>query len=79
MRRRKYLLNLLFFILFCSIPHRYDSFWKELDSAKNIMNNMNELNMEKIGTAALFGLECYLWYCGGEIVGRGFTFTGYYV
>lgn len=70
-------LNLL--LTFCSIPHRYNSFWKELDHAKNLVKNRQDLNMEKVGFAALFGLECFAWFWGGEIVGRGFTFTGYYV
>ncbi|RWW78578.1 hypothetical protein BHE74_00013199 [Ensete ventricosum] len=38
-----------------------------------------ELKVEDAGIAALFGLELYAWFCVGEIVGRGFTFTGYYV
>lgn len=70
-------LNLL--LIFCSIPHRYNSFWKELDHAKNLVKNRQDLNMEKVGFAALFGLECFAWFWGGEIVGRGCTFTGYYV
>ncbi|KAG5115322.1 hypothetical protein JHK84_041435 [Glycine max] len=53
------------------IPHRYNSFWKELDHAKNLVKNRQDLNMEKVGFAALFGLECFAWFWGGEIVGRG--------
>lgn len=70
--------NLLLFI-YCSIPLRYNSFWKELDYAKRLWKNREDVNLEKIGYGALFGLECFAWFCGGEIVGRGFTFTGYYV
>ncbi|RZB62625.1 hypothetical protein D0Y65_039742 [Glycine soja] len=51
----------------------------ELDHAKNLVKNRQDLNMEKVGFAALFGLECFAWFWGGEIVGRGCTFTGYYV
>ncbi|KAL5152470.1 hypothetical protein HKD37_13G038595 [Glycine soja] len=69
----------LFYTRLASIPHRYNSFWKELDHAKNLVKNRQDLNMEKVGFAALFGLECFAWFWGGEIVGRGFTFTGYYV
>lgn len=71
-----YVLNLM---IFCSIPHRYNVLKKELDYAKNIMKNKQDLNVENAGYAALFGLECFAWFCGGEIVGRGFTITGYYV
>ena len=62
-----------------SIPGRYESFWKELDYVKHLWKNRHELKVEDAGIAALFGLECYAWFCAGEIVGRGFTFTGYYV
>ena len=63
---------------FCSIPGRYEAFWKELDGAKQLWKNRKELKVEDAGIAALFGIELYAWFCVGEIVGRGFTFTGYY-
>ena len=69
----------LFYTRLASIPGRNESFWKELDYVKNLWKNRKELKVEDAGIAALFGLECFAWYCGGEIVGRGFTFTGYYV
>lgn len=50
----------------------------ELDLVKQMWKNRKELKVEDAGIAALFGLECFAWYCAGEIVGRGFTFTGYY-
>ncbi|MBA0673806.1 hypothetical protein Goari_015432 [Gossypium aridum] len=62
-----------------SIPGRTESFWKELDYVKQLWKNRKELKVEDAGIAALFGMECFAWYCAGEIVGRGFTFTGYYV
>ncbi|XP_062149635.1 uncharacterized protein LOC133858173 isoform X2 [Alnus glutinosa] len=62
-----------------SIPGRYESFWKELDYVKHLWKNRQELKVEDAGIAALFGLECFAWFCAGEIVGRGFTFTGYHV
>ncbi|KAG5030104.1 uncharacterized protein LOC114413515 [Glycine soja] len=69
----------LFYTRLASIPSRNESFWKELDYAKNLWKNRKELKVEDAGIAALFGLECFAWFCAGEIVGRGFTFTGYYV
>ncbi|XP_047176658.1 uncharacterized protein LOC124843864 [Vigna umbellata] len=69
----------LFYTRLASIPLRYNSFWKELDHAKNMVKNWKDLNRENVGFAALFGLECFAWFWGGEIVGRGFTFTGYHV
>ncbi|CBI20480.3 hypothetical protein VitviT2T_029735 [Vitis vinifera] len=69
----------LFYTRLASIPGRYESFWKELDYVKHMWKNRQELKVEDAGIAALFGLECYAWFCAGEIVGRGFTFTGYYV
>ncbi|XP_004486809.1 uncharacterized protein [Cicer arietinum] len=69
----------LFYTRLASIPLRYNSLRKELEYAKNIIKNRRDLNMENVGMAALFGLECFAWFCGGEIVGRGFTFTGYCV
>ncbi|TKY48239.1 hydrogen ion transmembrane transporter [Spatholobus suberectus] len=77
--KRQSLAKQLFYTRFASIPHRYNSFWKELDHTKNLVKNRQDLNMENVGIAALFGLECFAWIFGGEIVGRGFTFTGYYV
>ncbi|XP_057457500.1 uncharacterized protein LOC130748332 [Lotus japonicus] len=69
----------LFYTRLASIPHRYNAFWKELDHAKNLLKNRKDLNIENAGIAAFFGLECFAWFWGGEIVGRGFTFTGYCV
>lgn len=46
---------------------------------KHIWRNRQDLKVEDVSIAALFGLELYAWSCVGEIVGRGFTFTGYYV
>lgn len=69
----------LTFSTICSIPGRYDAFWKEFNYVKNLWKTRQDLKIENAGIAALFGLECYAWFCGGEIVGRGFTFTGYHV
>ncbi|CAL9040852.1 unnamed protein product [Musa banksii] len=69
----------LFYTRLASIPVRYESFWKELDGMKHIWRNRKDIKVEDVGIAALFGLELYAWSCVGEIVGRGFTFTGYYV
>ncbi|RWR73593.1 Mitochondrial ATP synthase subunit G protein [Cinnamomum micranthum f. kanehirae] len=69
----------LFYTRLASIPYRYESFGKELDYFKHLWKNRQELKVEDVGIAALFGLECYAWFCAGEIVGRGFTITGYYV
>lgn len=68
----------LLYTRMASIPGRYESFWKEVHFVKNAWKNRQELKVEDAGIAALFGLECFAWYCAGEIVGRGFTFTGYY-
>ncbi|ERN15464.1 uncharacterized protein LOC18443753 [Amborella trichopoda] len=69
----------LFYTRLASIPGRYESFWKEMDAVKQLWKRKDELRVEDAGIAALFGLELYAWFCVGEIVGRGFTFTGYYV
>ncbi|KAK9125911.1 hypothetical protein Scep_014757 [Stephania cephalantha] len=71
--------NQLFYTRLASIPVRYEAFWKELDYVKHLWKNRKELKVEDAGIAALFGLEVFCWFCAGEIVGRGFTFTGYYV
>lgn len=68
----------LFYTRLASIPGRTESFWKELDYVKNMWKHRHELKVEDAGIATLFGLECFAWFCAGEIVGRGFTFTGYY-
>ncbi|WJX33827.1 hypothetical protein P8452_22002 [Trifolium repens] len=69
----------LFYTRLASIPGRYESFHKELDYAKQFWKNRQELKVEDAGIALLFGLEVFAWFCAGEIVGRGFTFTGYSV
>ncbi|VFQ81376.1 unnamed protein product [Cuscuta campestris] len=68
----------LFYTRLASIPGRYDAFWKEIDCVKNMLKNRQDLKVEHASIAALFGLECFAWFCAGEIAGRGFTFTGYY-
>ncbi|KAG5244181.1 ATPase complex [Salix suchowensis] len=69
----------LLYTRLASIPVRHEAFWKEVDYVKHLWKHRQELKVEDAGIAALFGLECFAWYCAGEIVGRGFTFTGYYV
>ncbi|KAF6137277.1 hypothetical protein GIB67_036314 [Kingdonia uniflora] len=69
----------LFYTRLASIPGRTEAFWKELDSVKQLWKNKQDMKVEDAGIAALFGLECFCWFCVGEIAGRGFTFTGYYV
>ncbi|XP_057449283.1 uncharacterized protein LOC130740635 [Lotus japonicus] len=69
----------LFYTRLASIPGRCEAFRKELDYTKNLWKNKQDLKVEDAGIAALFGLECFAWFCTGEIVGRGFTFTGYFV
>lgn len=66
-------------LLCCSLPGRYEAFWKELDFVKQKMMNRKDLKLEEVGIAALFAGECYAWFCVGEIVGRGGTLTGYKV
>ncbi|XP_075502794.1 uncharacterized protein LOC142540487 [Primulina tabacum] len=68
----------LLYTRLASIPGRTESFWKEFDYVKNMWKHRQDLKVEDAGIAALFGLECFAWFCAGEIVGRGFTFTGYY-
>ncbi|XP_073300851.1 uncharacterized protein [Primulina huaijiensis] len=69
----------LFYTRLASIPSRYESLWKELDHVKQMLKRRQELKVEDAGIAALFGLECFAWFCAGEIIGRGFTITGYHV
>lgn len=63
----------------CSIPVRYEAFRKELDYVKQLFKNRRDIKTEHAGIAALFGIECFAWFCAGEIVGRGFTVIGYRV
>nr|XP_043613197.1 uncharacterized protein LOC122585153 [Erigeron canadensis] len=70
--------NQLLYTRLASIPRRYDAFWKELDHVKQLVKT-RDLKREDMGVAALFGLECFTWFCAGKIIGRGCTITGYYV
>lgn len=49
-----------------------------MDYVKNMWRHRKDLKVEDAGIVALFGLECFAWFCAGEIVGRGYTITGYY-
>lgn len=69
----------LFYTRLASLPARNEAFWKEVGHVKELWKNKQDLKVEQLGIAALFGIECFAWFCAGEIVGRGFTFTGYYV
>uniref|UniRef100_A0A0D6R7Y1 Uncharacterized protein n=1 Tax=Araucaria cunninghamii TaxID=56994 RepID=A0A0D6R7Y1_ARACU len=69
----------LLYTRLASIPGRYESFWKEVDLVKQKIKNRHEMKVEEVGVGVLFAVECYAWGCVGEIVGRGFTLTGYYV
>ncbi|KAF0898524.1 hypothetical protein E2562_008119 [Oryza meyeriana var. granulata] len=69
----------LFYTRLASLPGRYEAFWKELDGVKQVWKNRKELTVEDLGIVTLFGVELYAWFCVGEIVGRGFTITGYKV
>ncbi|KAF5728573.1 hypothetical protein HS088_TW21G00721 [Tripterygium wilfordii] len=73
------LANQLLYTRLASIPSRYEALQKEVNSVKQLWKNRQQLRIENTGIAALFGLECYAWFCAGEIVGRGFTITGYHV
>ncbi|ESR39718.1 ATP synthase subunit g 2 -related [Citrus sinensis] len=76
----QFLAKQLFHTRLASIPNRVDAFWKELDGLKQFLKNRElEMNLDNAGLAALFGVECFAWFCGGEIIGRGFTITGYHV
>ncbi|XP_078428955.1 uncharacterized protein LOC144701116 [Wolffia australiana] len=67
----------LFYTRLASLPGRYESFWKELDTVKHLWKNRAEIKVEDAGIAALFGIELFAWFCVGEIAGRGFAITGY--
>ncbi|KAL3625380.1 hypothetical protein CASFOL_030834 [Castilleja foliolosa] len=53
----------LLYTRLASIPGRTESFWKEIDCVKNLWKNRQELKVEDAGIAALFGLECFAWFC----------------
>lgn len=57
----------------------YEAFWKELDSLKQFLKNKEAGSIENASMAALIGVECFAWFCGGEMIGRGFKITGYHV
>ncbi|KAL1830665.1 hypothetical protein DCAR_0100598 [Daucus carota subsp. sativus] len=69
----------LFYTRLASIPSRYDAFWNELGSMKEVWKMRKQFTTDDYGIAALFGVECYAWFYAGEVIGRGYTFTGYYV
>lgn len=52
---------------------------KEIDHLKVKLTHRNDLELEDVGISVLFALECYGWFCVGEIIGRGGTIVGYKV
>ncbi|GJX59689.1 putative ATPase, F0 complex, subunit G [Tanacetum coccineum] len=55
----------------------YTRLARELDFVKHSFKNFRtEMPIERVGVAALFGLECFLWFWAVEIACRGFTVTG---
>ncbi|XP_039070808.1 uncharacterized protein LOC120217844 [Hibiscus syriacus] len=69
----------LFYTRLASIPRRHEAFWKELHCLKEFLKTREAWNIENASMAALIGVECYTWFFGGEIIGRGFAITGYHV
>uniref|UniRef100_A0A0D3DGS9 Ribosomal eL28/Mak16 domain-containing protein n=1 Tax=Brassica oleracea var. oleracea TaxID=109376 RepID=A0A0D3DGS9_BRAOL len=53
----------LLYTRLASIPGRCETLRKEVDYAKNLWKNRTDLKVEDAGVAALFGLECFAWYC----------------
>uniref|UniRef100_M4ECE4 Trans-caffeoyl-CoA 3-O-methyltransferase n=2 Tax=Brassica campestris TaxID=3711 RepID=M4ECE4_BRACM len=53
----------LLYTRLASIPGRTELFWKEVDHVKGLWKNRADLKVEDAGIAALFGLECFAWYC----------------
>lgn len=43
------------------------------------LTRRDDLELEDIGISLVFLVECYGWFCMGEIIGRGGTITGYKV
>ncbi|KAF2533044.1 hypothetical protein F2Q70_00033273 [Brassica cretica] len=56
----------LLYTRLASIPGRCETFRKEVDYAKNLWKNRTDLKVEDAGVAALFGLECFAWYCAAD-------------
>jgi F-type H+-transporting ATPase subunit g len=50
-----------------------------VDGLKQLLKSKKELKVEEAGIAVMFGVELCLWFTAGEIIGRGFTITGYKV
>lgn len=69
----------LFFTQLASFPVRYQAMLKEIDHLKVKLTHRNDLELEDVGISVLFALECYGWFCVGEIIGRGGTIVGYKV
>lgn len=68
----------LFYTRVASIPYRYEMLQKEWKGLGAKWAARGEMTMAEVGTFAFFGAEVMAWGCLGEIVGRGFTITGYY-
>ncbi|KAL5718321.1 hypothetical protein ACHQM5_011234 [Ranunculus cassubicifolius] len=69
----------LFHTRLASIPARTKAFKEEVAHVKDMWKNRKDLTVEDVSVGAIIGLECFGWFCLGEIAGRGFTFSGYYV
>lgn len=62
-----------------SVPKRIEGATKEVETLRELWAKRGELTVGDVGVGALFVAEVYAWFVVGEIVGRGFTLTGYKV
>lgn len=59
------------------IPQGIEASKSELGTLRSKFSTVAEMPLTELGTYALFAGEVYAWFCVGEIVGRGFTLSGY--
>lgn len=52
---------------------------KEIDYLKVKFIYWNDFELEDVGISVFFVLECYGWFCVGEIIGCGGIIVGYKV
>merc|ERR1711977_61743 len=59
------------------IPKFVTSVSAEAAAVRAKMQNLSNISVQEAATGLVFGLEAYALFCVGEIVGRGFSLTGY--
>ena len=70
--------NQLFFTTLASMPGRISHAQAEAGVWWENIKKVSQLPVKDVAVGVAFGVEVLCWFSIGEIIGRGFTLSGYY-